>query len=170
MNCLTHPLTSFNELLDTASVIYQVVAVQYGIIQEGLILKMKLSLVTNKCPLIPIRRGTTFEYPIFIKFRYVINTYKNFVFCQKKTILLISYYKETDSFFLYLMLFLFFIQNYCLFYIILMLRPLQTQNFLNYRNILSGLRDIRKRKKRKILMLRFLKKFRILKSAKSKTL
>ena len=149
MNCLTHPLTSFNELLDTASVIYQVVAVQYGIIQEGLILKMKLSLVTNKCPLIPIRRGTTFEYPIFIKFRYVVNTYKNFVFCQKKTILQISYYKETDSFFLYLILFLFFIQNYCLFYIILMLRPLQTQNFLNYRNILSGLRDIRKRKKSK---------------------
>ena len=39
------------------------------------------------------------------------------------------------------------------------LRTPQTQNFLNYRNILSGSRDIRKRKKsRKILKLRFLKK------------
>ena len=47
---------------------------------------------------------------------------------------------------LHLML-LFFIQ-YFYFYIILKLR-LQTQNFLNYRNILSSSRDIQKRKKSK---------------------
>ena len=47
---------------------------------------------------------------------------------------------------LYLMLFSYFSFNIIVFYIILKLRPLQTQNLLKYRNILSGFRDIRKRK------------------------
>ena len=49
-----------------------------------------------------------------------------------------------------------FLSNIIGFYIILKLRTPRTQNFLKYRNIFSGSRDIRKRKKSNIsLKLRF---------------
>ena len=45
--------------------------------------------------------------------------------------------------------------NIIMFYIIVRLISPQKQNFFNYRNILSGSREIRKRKNRKILKIRF---------------
>ena len=48
-----------------------------------------------------------------------------------------------------LMYFFYFLSNSIVFNIILKLRPSRTQNFLKYRNILGGSRDIRKRKIRK---------------------
>ena len=43
----------------------------------------------------------------------------------------------------------FFSSSIIVFYIILKLLPSQTQNFLKYRDILSGSQDIQKRKKEK---------------------
>ena len=66
--------------------------------------------------------------------------------------------------------FFYFSFNIIVFYTNLKLRTPRTQNFY-YRNILSGSRDIRKRRKnRKILRLRFCEKFAVLKSSKSKTI
>ena len=61
---------------------------------------------------------------------------------------LINDYKEEKKCF-YLMLFSYFWFNFIVLYIILKLRPPQTQTFLKCWNILSGSRDIEKRKKSK---------------------
>ena len=60
----------------------------------------------------------------------------------------------------------FFYVQYYRFYIILKLRTPRTQNFLKYRNILSGSRDIREKKNQKFLKLRFFwKNLAVLKSS-----
>ena len=79
--------------------------------------------------------------------------------------------KKQNVFFVFdAVFFIFYSIGIIVFCIILKLRQLQTQNFLTFRNILSGSRDIQKRKKEKILSSDFLKKILVLKSSKSKTL
>ena len=83
---------------------------------------------------------------IFVKFGYVMNSrkIKTLYFAQKNV------YKK-QYFCIWCRFLIFHSIPTIVFYIILKLWPLKTQDFLNYRNILSSCRDIRKRKKEKFL-------------------